>query len=195
LRTVPSPSLSAAAICVFASPFVIRLRTSRSRAVSGSDAGSGGGRQSPCRSATCPEGVKAACRQVPPAATTWIALIRVSGVAPFNSGQGRFENKAQGLLYEGEFLAGQFDGKGSLHIHELAYEGMFKAGAMEGAGTLSVGKLTMRGDFKAGVLARGTITGADGRTFQVDIDKNEILEVMKDGSKRPLDELPPDVTI
>jgi alpha-acetolactate decarboxylase len=72
---------------------------------------------------------------------------------------------------------------------------MFKAGAMEGAGTLSVGKLTMRGDFKAGVLARGTITGADGRTFQVDIDKNEILEVMKDGSKRPLDELPPDVTI
>jgi hypothetical protein len=111
------------------------------------------------------------------------------------SGQGRLEDKAQSLLYEGEFLADRFDGRGSLRIRELAYEGMFKSGAMEGPGTLKVGKLTMTGDFKAGVLARGTIVGADGRTFEVDLAKNEILEVNKDGTKHPIDQLPPDISI
>lgn len=111
------------------------------------------------------------------------------------SGQGRFEYKARDMVYEGQFLEDQYDGKGSLRIGKLAYEGMFKGGAMEGPGTLSVGKLTMHGEFKSGALAHGTITGADGRTFEVDLEKSEILEVMKDGSKHPIDELPADITI
>ena len=111
------------------------------------------------------------------------------------SGTGHLEDKSRDLVYEGEFAQDQFQGKGSLRIGELAYEGMFKSGAMEGAGTLRVGNLTMRGDFKAGVLARGTVAEADGRTYEIDVEKNEILEVMKDGSKRSLDALPPDVTI
>jgi hypothetical protein len=111
------------------------------------------------------------------------------------SGTGHLEDKSKDLVYEGEFDQDQFQGKGSLHIGDLAYDGMFKAGAMEGPGTLSVGKLTMRGDFKSGVLAHGTITGADGRTFEVDIEKNEIFEVSEDGTKHPIDQLPPDITI
>lgn len=111
------------------------------------------------------------------------------------SGTGRLANKASNLMYEGGFLNDQFDGKGSLHVGEMAYEGTFKAGVIEGPGVLSVGKLTMQGDFKVGVLARGTITEDDGRTFEIDAEKGAILEVLKDGTKRPLDELPPDVTI
>ena len=111
------------------------------------------------------------------------------------SGQGRFENKAQGLVYEGEFIADRFDGKGSLHVQELAYEGMFKEGVMEGAGTLSVGKLTMRGEFRTGVLIRGTINAEDGRIFEVDAEKQEFLQVEKDGSKHAIDQLPSDITI
>ena len=45
------------------------------------------------------------------------------------------------------------------------------------------------------MLARGTITGDDARTFEIDLEKDEILEVMKDGSKRPVDELPAELTI
>lgn len=111
------------------------------------------------------------------------------------SGQGRFEYKARDMVYEGQFLEDQFDGKGALHMGKLTYEGMFKGGVMEGQGTLSAGKLTMRGDFKSGALAHGTITGADGRTFEIDIEKNEVLEVNKDGTKHPIDQLPADITI
>jgi hypothetical protein len=111
------------------------------------------------------------------------------------SGRGRTEDKGRQLVYEGEYRKDLYEGKGSLRVADLVYEGMFKGGMMEGPGTLSVGKLTMRGDFKSGVLARGTIVGADGRTFEVDMEKNEILEVSKDGSKHPVDELPPDITI
>jgi len=111
------------------------------------------------------------------------------------SGPGRLEDKDLNLAYEGAFIHDQFHGKGSLRIGKLAYEGMFRGGAMEGPGTLTVGNMTVRGDFKAGVLARGTITGNDGRTFEVDIEKGEIVEVLKDGSKRPIDELPADMAI
>lgn len=110
------------------------------------------------------------------------------------SGRGRTEDKAKQLVYEGDFSQDLYDGKGSLRIDDLVYEGMFKGGVMDGPGTLNLGKVTMRGDFKDGGLVRGTITG-DGRTFEVDIEKNEILEVMKDGTKRPIDQLPADITI
>ncbi len=77
----------------------------------------------------------------------------------------------------------------------MAYEGTFKAGMFDGSGVLSVGKLTMRGDFKVGVLTRGTIIENGGRAFEINAEKDEIFEVLEDGTKRPLDELPPDVSI
>jgi hypothetical protein len=67
---------------------------------------------------------------------------------------------------------------------------MFKAGP----GVLSAHKLTLRGDFKAGVLVRGTIAAEDGRTYEIDVEKGEVLEVLKDGSKQPVDHLPADIT-
>lgn len=111
------------------------------------------------------------------------------------SGSGRLEDKTQNLVYEGEFLNDKFEGRGSLHLGELVYEGMFNAGAIEGTGELRVDKVTMRGEFKAGILMRGTISGDDGRTFEIDVEKDEVLEVLKDGTKRSIDELPPDITV
>ncbi len=111
------------------------------------------------------------------------------------SGAGRLEDKSKELEYQGEFAQDQFHGKGSLHFGKLAYEGMFKTGVIDGPGVLTVPTLTMSGDFKAGVLVRGTIAAADGRTFEIDAEKGEVLEVLKDGTKRPVDQLPADVTI
>ncbi len=111
------------------------------------------------------------------------------------SGSGHLEDKTKALVYQGGFAKDRFEGRGSLRLGELAYEGMFKAGIMEGEGVLTSGKLKMRGDFKAGVLVRGTIAAEDGRTFEVDLEKDEVLEVLKDGTKRPVDQLPADITI
>jgi hypothetical protein len=111
------------------------------------------------------------------------------------SGSGRLEDKSKQLDYQGEFAQDQFNGKGSLHLGQLAYQGMFKAGVIEGPGVLTLPTVTMRGDFKSGVLVRGTVAAGDGRTFEIDAGKGEILEVQKDGTKRPLDQLPSDITI
>ena len=111
------------------------------------------------------------------------------------SGAGRLDDKPKNLVYEGEFLKDQFEGKGSLHAGDVAYEGMFKAGLMDGPGSLKVGKVTMRGDFKRGLMLRGTINADDGRTYEVDVEKQEVLEVAKDGTKRSVERLPPDITI
>jgi len=111
------------------------------------------------------------------------------------SGRGRMEDKARELVYEGDFSRDLFEGKGSLQLGELSYDGNFKAGAIEGPGTLKVGKATMRGEFKAGTIVRGTINAEDGRTFEIDLEKGELLEVSKDGSKHPIDQLPSDITI
>jgi hypothetical protein len=110
------------------------------------------------------------------------------------SGAGRLEDKSKGLAYQGDFAQDQFHGKGALRVGEIAYEGMFKAGVFEGPGVLSVRMLTMRGDFKAGALIRGTIATEDGRTYEIDVEKGQILEVLIDGSKRPIDQLPADIT-
>lgn len=111
------------------------------------------------------------------------------------SGTGYLEDKEKRLVYRGEFAKDQFHGKGSLQAGELAYEGAFKAGAIDGPGVLTLGKLVMRGEFKSGVMVRGTIAADDGRTFEIDLEKDEVLEVLDDGSKRPVDELPADITI
>lgn len=111
------------------------------------------------------------------------------------SGTGRLEVRAQKLAYQGGFRNDVFEGQGSLHLGELSYDGMFKGGVMDGPGALVTGKLSMHGDFSAGVLVRGTINAADGRTFEIDVAKGEMLEVQKDGSKHPIDQLPPDITI
>lgn len=109
------------------------------------------------------------------------------------SGQGRLEDKSRELDYTGEFVQDLFHGKGSLHLGRLAYEGMFKAGVIDGPGVLTVPNLTMRGDFKSGELVRGTLVAEDGRTFEIDAAKGEVFEVLKDGTKRPVDALPADI--
>lgn len=110
------------------------------------------------------------------------------------TGWGHLEDKSKALDYQGEFAQNEFHGKGALHFGEIAYEGMFKAGVIEGPGVLSARKLTLRGDFKAGVLVRGTIAAEDGRTYEIDVEKGEVLEVLKDGSKQPVDQLPADIS-
>jgi hypothetical protein len=111
------------------------------------------------------------------------------------SGRGRMEDKARELVYEGDFSRDLFEGKGSLQLGELSYEGTFKGGVMEGPGTLKRGNATLRGDFRSGTMVRGTISAEDGRTFEIDVEKNEFLEVEKDGTKHPVDQLPPEITI
>ena len=78
---------------------------------------------------------------------------------------------------------------------ETVYDGEFVQGQMEGTGTLRMGSVQVKGVFKGNVFNRGTITAEDGRKFELDIDEGKVLEVLEGGLKRPLDQLPPDITI
>ena len=102
---------------------------------------------------------------------------------------------ASGETKEGEWKAGALTGKCHLVAGPSSYEGECRNGKPSGAGTLRVGKLALRGDFTDGVLVRGTIDSPDGRTFEIDVEKQQILEVEKDGSKHPIEQLPPEITI
>jgi hypothetical protein len=53
----------------------------------------------------------------------------------------------------------------------------------------------LKGVFKNNEFNRGTIVAESGRTFEVDLDEDKVLEVLEGGVKKPLDELPPDITI
>jgi hypothetical protein len=77
---------------------------------------------------------------------------------------------------------------------ETLYDGEFVRGRMEGTGTLRMGSVQLKGVFKSNAFSRGTIT-AEGRTFEVDLHEGKVLEVLEGGLKRPLDQLPPDITI
>ena len=50
------------------------------------------------------------------------------------SGQGRFEDRATGLVYEGSFLSGQYHGQGRLSQPGYAYDGSYVAGMRSGHG-------------------------------------------------------------
>jgi hypothetical protein len=115
------------------------------------------------------------------------------------SGRGRLTER-DGVFYEGEFLDNTRHGRGVLRINDpegtiIVYEGTFSRDVMDGPGTMSIGKVTLSGDFRANALQRGTITAANGRKFEIDLDAGEIVEVLKDGTKQPLDALPIDFDI
>jgi hypothetical protein len=95
-----------------------------------------------------------------------------------------------GSVYEGEFSRGRWHGHGVLHGKatngsEVHYDGMFANDAMEGQGLLTVGSLRAEGEFKANTLHRGRVVTESGRTFEIDLDKDTILDVLPDGSTRP----------
>lgn len=106
-----------------------------------------------------------------------------------------------GEQYEGDFVNSERTGQGVLRIADeegtaLTYDGTFKGGLFAGQGTLTVGKLSFQGEFKEGVFVRGMMHTAQGKTIEVDGEKQTFLEVLKDGTKVPVDpsviELPPE---
>jgi hypothetical protein len=110
------------------------------------------------------------------------------------------QTQADGTEYDGAFVRGFMQGRGVLRTKapsgtETVYDGEFVQGQMEGTGTLRMGSVQVKGVFKDNVFNRGTITAEDGRKFEVDIDEGKVLEVLEGGLKRPLDQLPPDITI
>ena len=104
-------------------------------------------------------------------------------------------SRPSGRVEEGEWKNGLLTGKCRIVEGESVYEGGCLNALFDGKGSLHAGGVTMRGDFELGVLVRGTIAAADGRTYEIDVEKDEVLEVLKDGTKRPVGELPADITI
>ena len=121
-------------------------------------------------------------------------------IAGRREGYGHWESSATHRTYDGEFKSDRFDGKGTLRTKtpegvEVAYEGQFAQGLMEGTGVLTIGgELRLDGAFKADEFVGGEVSGA-GRTFEVDGQTGSVLEVLPDGSKKALDELPADLPI
>jgi hypothetical protein len=113
-------------------------------------------------------------------------------------GQGHWEGHVTRRTYDGDFKDDQFHGKGKLRAMtgdgtEVAYDGEFSQGLMQGAGVLTIGALTFDGTFKADEFVGGKVV-ANGRAFEVDGQTGAVVEVLKDGSKQPLDALPADIT-
>lgn len=111
-------------------------------------------------------------------------------------GAGRLTHDT-GETYEGEWKRGELTGKCRIVIQESVYDGQCLDSVANGTGHLqdkSKG-LDYEGTFKSGVLIRGTIALQDGRTFEMDAEKGEVIEVQKDGSKQPVDQLPADIRI
>jgi hypothetical protein len=106
------------------------------------------------------------------------------------------ETSVEGVDYEGMFARGVPHGRGVLRINPTAtYEGEFSNGLMDGAGLLKAEKLVMDGRFKRNHFVSGKLTTADGRMFELDTEKGSIEEVMKDGTRRVLNELPSNIEI
>lgn len=116
------------------------------------------------------------------------------------SGAGHLEDRVAQITYDGGFRNNLYDGHGVLRTKSLEgtdvfYDGEFAQGVMEGAGTLRLGAVQFKGNFKHGLFNGGTIVAESGRTFEVDIEKATVLEVLEGGVKRPIDQLPPDIKI
>ena len=105
--------------------------------------------------------------------------------------------EVSGETYEGEWQGDALTGKCHIVLREgqVVYDGRCVNRRFDGAGTLNIGKTTVSGEFKRNALIRGSINTEDGRTFEIDVEKQQILEVEKDGTKHPIDQLPPDITI
>jgi hypothetical protein len=113
---------------------------------------------------------------------------------------GRGAERRGDTQYDGEFADNLRHGHGVLREKradgvEVIYDGMFARGSMNGAGTLIAGKLKFEGDFLADIFVRGTITGDDGRRFEVDMESGESVEILEDGTRQPMDAVPADFDI
>lgn len=97
-----------------------------------------------------------------------------------------------GEQYEGDFVRDERSGKGVLRIAgeagaTLTYDGMFKNGLFAGHGKLSIGTASLEGEFKAGAFLHGVVHTKQGKTIEVDNEKQTYFEVLKDGTKVPVD--------
>ena len=110
---------------------------------------------------------------------------RVAGGCRITDGESVYDGDAATTCSTARFAARRRDGV-RRHV---------QGGSHGRPGALTVGNVTMRGDFRFGTLVHGTITADDGRTYEIDVEKDEVLEVLKDGTKRPIDQLPDDITI
>jgi hypothetical protein len=107
------------------------------------------------------------------------------------NGRGR-EVFDTGEQYEGDFVRGERSGKGILRIAgedgtTYSYDGMFKNGVFAGQGKLSIGAASLEGEFKAGSFLRGVVHTQQGKTIEVDNEKQTYFEVLQDGTKVPVD--------
>lgn len=106
------------------------------------------------------------------------------------SGRGK-EVFDTGEQYEGEFVRNERSGQGLLRISDrsgvLTYDGTFKKGVFAGQGTLTVGEESFKGEFKQGVFIRGVMHTKQGKTIEIDEEKETYLELLKDGTKVPVD--------
>lgn len=101
-----------------------------------------------------------------------------------------------GVSYHGQFVCSLRDDQGTLRATgpdgpELVYDGAFKSGVIHGAGKLTMRDMKFDGEFKQGKFAGGQVHFTDGRTIEADLETHTFFEVKADGSKVPLDELPP----
>lgn len=87
----------------------------------------------------------------------------------FSGGTGSGELRATDRNYVGQFVAGLFEGQGSLKLlnENITYVGNFKAGEFDGKGTLILPDGTRySGSFKAGKYeGQGQLTNPDGTSY------------------------------
>ncbi len=114
-------------------------------------------------------------------------------------GQGK-ERHPDGTEYEGDFVQDYWHGHGLLRAKspdgvDILYDGEFARGAFDGEGTLTIGATKLQGEFRGNILVKGTIAAPEGRIFEIDVDAQTIVEVLPDGSKRDVEDLPADLGI
>src|SRR6185436_17170323 len=97
-----------------------------------------------------------------------------------------------GEQYEGEFVRNERTGHGVLRFAgpngtALSYDGTFKGGLFAGPGKLTVDDSSFEGEFKDNMFVRGVVHTKQGKTLEVDAEKQTYFEVLKDGTKVPID--------
>jgi len=97
-----------------------------------------------------------------------------------------------GEQYEGEFVRNERTGHGVLRFAgpngtALSYDGTFKGGLFAGPGKLTVDDSSFEGEFKDNMFVRGVVHTKQGKTLEVDAEKQTYFEVLKDGTRVPID--------
>lgn len=104
------------------------------------------------------------------------------------------ETFADGSEYEGGFAQNLRHGRGVMKAkspdgQDIIYDGELSSGVLDGSGVLTVGSRRLEGRFQGGFFVQGRIS-EEGRTFEIDIEEGKVLEILPDGTKQPLDQLP-----